>query len=134
MRILLLVFLIFFASCTVRTGVQKELSGSDSLVVNFFDTQTYEISKTVTTTEKKAINELSRFVDGKELGLKSCNYDGFLLFFKSDSMIANVGFHYNHDSCQVFVIKKDHNSFDVRSMSKKAADFMKSLAEGRSWY
>ncbi len=52
-------------SCNESSEIRKQLSGSDSLEINFNEPGTNNIAKTVTATEAKAIKKLAGFVDSK---------------------------------------------------------------------
>jgi catabolite regulation protein CreA len=132
--ILVLATVITLASCG-GTGsvVSKQLSGSDSLVINFNIPQTNNIAKAVTTTQSKAIKKLSSYVDGKSTEAYKCGYDGNLLFYKKGTLIGDAAFNYSGDGCHHFIMQiKDE--LVPTSMSNEAADFLKSLAEGKDWY
>ena len=73
----------------------KQLSGSDSLVINFNTPQTDNIEKTMTTTESKAIKKLMNYVDGKTAGAYKCGYDGNLMFYKKRILLGDVSFNYS---------------------------------------
>jgi len=91
MKLFLFVALILcFVSCSEKSATGKQLTGSDSLVINFNEPQTNNIAKTVTTTENKAIEKLAGFVDGKTSEAYKCGYDGNLLFYKKGKIAALV--------------------------------------------
>jgi catabolite regulation protein CreA len=132
--ILLLATVITLSSCG-GTGsvVSKQLSGSDSLVINFNIPQTNNIGKTVTTAESKAIKKLSNYVDSKTTEAYKCGYDGNLLFYKKGVLVGDVAFNYSGDGCHHFIMMiKDELA--PTAMSNEAADFLKSLGEGKGWY
>jgi hypothetical protein len=134
MRILfLLITVITLASCGGGSAVSKQLSGSDSLVINFNTPQSNTIEKTMTTTESKAIKKLTHYVDGKKGEVYKCGYDGNLLFYKKGILVGDVSFNYSGDGCHHFMmLVKDELA--PTTMSNEAADFLKSLAEGKGWY
>ena len=111
----------------------KQLSASDSLVINFNVPQTNNIEKTVTTTEKKAIKKLAGYVDGKSTENYKCGYDGTLMFYKQGVLVNDVSFNYSGEGCRHFIMKVDDH-LAATTMSNEAADFLKSLAEGKGWY
>lgn len=114
-----------------KTG--KQLSGSDSLVINFNTPQTNTIAKTTTTTEKKAIKKLARFVDSKKTEAYKCGYDGNMMFYKDGKLTGDVSFNYSGDGCHHFIMMTGDELLPT-SMSNEAADFLKSMAEGKNWY
>lgn len=131
----LLVFSCIFSilSCSQNTAVSKKLSGCDSLVINFNDLQTGSTTRTVNTTSKQAINRLSEFVSARETELFKCGYDGNMLFFEKGKMVSDVSFNYSLEDCRHFMLVADEKLTSTK-MSNEAADFLKSLAEGKNVY
>lgn len=126
--------IVLLASCGGSgSAVSKQLSGSDSLVINFNTPQSNTIAKTMNTTEDKAIKKLIRFTDGKPAEAYKCGYDGNLMFYKKGTLVGDVSFNYSGDGCHHFMmsIKDD---LTPTTMSNEAADFLKSLGEGKGWY
>lgn len=85
------------------------------------------------TTEDKAIKKLIRFTDGKAGEAYKCGYDGNLLFYKKGTLIGDVSFNYSGDGCHHFLQLVD-DKLSPTEMSNEAADFLKSLAEGKGWF
>lgn len=135
MRIVLfLAIVITLASCGGSgSAVSKQLSGSDSLVINFNIPQTDSNAKTMTTTESKAIKKLLNYVDGKAGEAYKCGYDGNLMFYKNGTLAGDVSFNYSGDDCHHFIMLIG-DKLTPTAMSNEAADFLKSLAAGNSWY
>jgi hypothetical protein len=135
MRItLLLTIIIFLTSCgSSDKGVSKQISGSDSLVINFTAPQSDSVIKSVTTADKKAIDKITRFVDGKEAEEFKCGYNGSLLFFSKEKLLSEVNFNYTEAGCSHFLLSIDRKLVST-VMSNEAIDFLKSLAEGKDWY
>ena len=134
MKLFLFVALILcFVSCSEKSATGKQLTGSDSLVINFNEPQKKKKKKTVTTTENKAIEKLAGFVDGKTSEAYKCGYDGNLLFYKKGKIAADVSFNYSGDGCRHF-IQDINGELSSTGMNNEAADFLKSLAEGKDWY
>ena len=129
----ILALLIFLSACSDNSAVSKQLSGSDSLVINFNTPQTNNIEKTMTTTESKAIKKLILYADGKTTKAYKCGYDGNLLFYKKGVLLGDVSFNYSGDGCHHFIMLVN-DELAPTAMSNEAADFLKSLAEGRGWY
>ena len=121
------------ASCGNKTGISKELSGSDSLVVMFNAPGSDSITGMVSTTEKKAIRKLAGFLDGKKSELYKCGYDGNLVFYKDGQEIMAAVFKFSEEGCRHFVFNMD-DTLTSTSMSHEAADFLRSLQQGRNWY
>ena len=133
---------IFFLVCTIAiitscsnsgSAVGKQLSGCDSLVVNFTAPQSDSVIKSVITTEEKAIDKLRHFADGKEAAEFKCGYNGHLLFYSKGKLISNVSFNYSDEGCKHFILTVNEKLVTT-TMSNEAADFLKSLAEGKDWY
>ena len=132
--ILLLAVVIILASCGGSgSAISKQLSGSDSLVINFNTPQTNNIEKTMTTTESKAIKKLILYADGKTTEAYKCGYDGNLMFYKKGILVGDVSFNYSGDGCHHFIMLVN-DELTPTTMSNEAANFLKSLAEGKGWY
>ncbi len=115
------------------SAISKQLSGSDSLVINFNTPQSNTIAKTMSTTDDKAIQKLIRFTDGKAGEAYKCGYDGNLMFYKKGNLVGDVSFNYSGDGCHHFIMSiKDE--LTSTTMSNEAADFLKSLGEGKGRY
>ena len=126
--------LAILASCSNSgSAVGKQLSGCDSLVINFTAAQSDAVIKSVATTEEKAIIKLTRFVDGKEAAEFKCGYNGHLLFYSKGKLISNVSFNYADDGCKHYILTVNEKLVTT-TMSNEAADFLKSLEEGNNWY
>ncbi|HEX7847544.1 MAG TPA: hypothetical protein VF476_17210 [Chitinophagaceae bacterium] len=132
MRYLLIAIAFILFSCK-QSAISKQLSGSDSLVLQFNHPQSNMIAKTVTTTETSAIRRLAQFVDGKGSTLFKCGYDGNMIFFSKGEQKGDISFQYSIDSCRHFVFDMD-GELKAARMNNEAADFLKSLAEGRNAY
>jgi hypothetical protein len=131
---LLFILLAGIYSCTgTDPSAGKQLSGSDSLVINFNKPQSNMIEKTNYTTDKNAISKMARFVDGKKAEAYKCGYDGNLLFYKDGELLGDVSFNYSGEGCHHFIMKLGEELIPT-AMSDEAADFLKSMAEGRNWY
>ena len=127
-------FLIIVISCSGSgSAVSKQLSGSDSLVINFNTPQSNTIAKTLSTTEDKAIKKIIRFTDGKAGEAYKCGYDGNLMFYKKGALVGDVSFNYSGDGCHHFIMLLN-DKLTPTAMSNEAADFLKSLSEGKGWY
>lgn len=127
----LIILIILFASCSGKSGISKQIDGSDSLVIHFNAPHTNNIIKSVTTTETNAIKKLIHFTDGKYFRIVKCGYDGNLLFYKKGNLSGDISFNYTTDSCRHFIFLID-KKLTATTMSNEAADFLKSLAEGNS--
>ena len=134
MKTLVTVFTVcLLIACGNKSAVSKQLSVTDSLVINFNAPQTDSIVSTVTTTEVKAIKKLTGFVDGKTSEAYKCGYDGNIMFYKKGVLQGDISFNYSGEGCKHFLqMVKDELAPTV--MSNEAADFLKNLAEGKNWY
>jgi hypothetical protein len=133
MQIFFIVSILLLTSCTDNNTVSKQLSGSDSLVINFNIPQTDSIAKTMTTTEISAIKKMMKYVGGKTSEAYKCGYDGNLMFYKKGVLAGDIAFNYSGEGCQHF-IQIAGDKLSPTAMSTEAANFLKSLAEGKSWY
>jgi len=102
-------------------------------VISFNYPNTDSVVQTVNTTERKAIRRLLQFVDSKETEQYKCGYDGTMTFFIQGKLVLPVVFKYSEEGCRHFLLDDD-NKLRSTKMSNEAADFLKSLAEGRNWY
>ena len=128
------VVLVLLVSCSGGgSSISKQLAGSDSLVINFNSPGSNTIDKTVTTTDATAIKKIANYVNSKTTEAYKCGYDGNLLFYKKGILTGDVSFNYSGDGCQHFIMTVD-DKLSPTSMSNEAADFLKSLAEGKEWY
>lgn len=128
MKFLVLVTAVLvFYSCNNQSDIGKKLSSGDSLVIDFTDTITGAISKTVAATDVNAINKLSRFIDGKESEIFKCGYDGNLRFYSKGAIKGEVSFKYTNPGCRHFLFE-ENGKLSATQMSNEAADFLKDLA------
>lgn len=121
------------AGCGKGSATSQALAGCDSVVITFNIPNGDSVVNRVSTTEKNAIKKLAAYLEGKELKQQDCGFDGNLTFFKSGEAILPVVFQYNTDSCRRFLFSLEGKTISTK-MSNDAADFLKSLAEGRDWY
>ena len=130
--LLLILFMTAIVSCG-PTGLAKKYSGCDSLVITFNRPGTDSVVNIVTTTEKKAIRKLLGYMDGKEKGRDSCAFDGNMSFYIQGQLVLPAVFKYRAANCREFLFEQD-NKMQCRKLSNEAADFLKSLEEGRNFY
>ncbi|MBI5859120.1 MAG: hypothetical protein HZB42_15910 [Sphingobacteriales bacterium] len=134
MRTVFYVILILLcASCGNKSAISKKLSGCDSLVITFNAPNSDSIINMVSTAEKKAINKLSGFLNGKAAEQYKCGYDGNMIFYKKGQQVMPVVFKYSEDGCRHFLFDMDNKLTSIR-MSNEAADFLESLSTGKAWY
>src|SRR5687768_13534158 len=128
-----ILIVLFGASCGNKSAINKKLSGCDSLVITFNAPNSDSIMSMVNTTEKKAIRKLAGFLDGEKSEISDCGYDGNMIFYKDGQQVMPVVFKFSEEACRYFLFDADGKSSST-SMSNEAADFLRSLKEGRSWY
>jgi hypothetical protein len=58
---------VLFSSCQ-HSAIKQNFSSADSLVIHFKDEQAGVVTKTVQTTESKAISRMIEFIDSKRNG------------------------------------------------------------------
>lgn len=131
-KLLLLLIIGALTSCN-SSAVQKKLKGCDSLVVTFNVANTDSVFKTVSTTDTKAIQKLSRFMSGKKTELYKCGYDGNMAFFRNGQQVLPVVFKYSEEGCRHFLFDLDNKVISC-AMSNEAVDFLQSLSQEKSWY
>lgn len=135
MRYLPFLLGIFLFSCSSpKSELVQSLEGTDSLVINFNQPGTDNIEHTMSTTEQKAINEISGFLNGQKEASGKCALDGDLQFFQKGTLIGNIVFSYSVDSCRQFYVVEKDGSFNSIPMSNKAKDLLSSLQQGKDWY
>jgi hypothetical protein len=125
--------LLLFTSCGSKSAIENKLSGADSLVITFNIPDTDSVINIVSTTEAKAINKLSGFLNGKETTQSKCGFDGNIKFFKTGQQLLPVVFKYSETGCRFFMYDLDNKVMNV-AMGNEAAGFLKNLAEGKASY
>ena len=114
------------AACTGNQDVSGKLSGSDSLVINFYEPGTTTVVQTVATTEAAAIRRLTEFVSAKETEIFKCGYDGNLLFFEKGNQVSDVSFKFSDETCRHFLMDIK-GKLVATTMSAAAANFLSDL-------
>jgi len=125
--------MVFIIAGCKNSAVEKKLSGSDSLVITFNVPNSDSIIKTVTTTERNAINKVVDFIDGKSAKELKCGYDGNLIFFSKGQTVLPIVFKYKDKDCRHFLFELDGKLMSIK-MNNEAADFLESLEEGKIFY
>ncbi len=123
MRCIPLLFLLILAACSGNSEVSSKLSGTDSLVINFYEPGTTQIVQTVATAEASAIRRLTEFVSARETEIFKCGYDGNLLFFERGKQISDVSFKFSDEACRHFLMDVK-GKLVATTMSSAAADFL----------
>ena len=134
MKIVILLCLIGFSfgSCK-QSAVKQSFSSADSLVIHFKNEQAGEITKTVQTTEAKAIRRMIEFIDRKESELFKCGYDGKMFFYSKGQRIQEVDFKMKDEACNHFAFLLNEKLVSTR-MSNEAVDFLDALEKGLPIY
>ena len=127
MRLPALLFIIFISSCTGNSEVTRQLSGTDSLVINYFAPNSQDIVKSVSTADADAIRRVTEFVSMPETELYKCGYDGSLLFFEKGNQISDVAFKFSDETCRHFVLVIE-GELVATKMNAQGAAFLKDLA------
>ena len=115
-----------------NSEVSKKLAGSDSLVIDFKDLSSGEVTRSVVTTEPTAIKKIRQFVAGKSTEEYKCGYNGNLIFFEKGHLVSDVSFNYAK-GCAQFVLTSGEKVISTK-MSNEAADFLTGLEQGKDWY
>ena len=132
MKIFFFAGLIIVTSCGGSVA-SKKLAVADSLVITFNVPNSDSVIKTVSTTEKKAIQKFISLVDGKEGELYKCGYDGNMVFYSKGEIVLPVIFKYTEDGCRHFLFDMDNKVMSTE-MTIEGAELLKSLVEGKEWY
>lgn len=128
-----LAILFIHTSCKQQSSFGKKLTDSDSLVIQFTDSISGNVIKSMQATDPKAIEKLSRFVDAKQAEVYKCGYNGTMKFYKKGTLNGDVSFHYSNPDCRHFLYSEADQLVSTK-MSNEAADFLKGMAEGRTTY
>ena len=127
----LLISSIFLVSCSNSSN--NPLASSDSLAIQFKSIQSGEVIKMVSTRDEKAIRKLADFINSKADKEYKCSYDGMLSFYSNGMPVGHISFNYSQQGCHHFS-QTQGDTIKTTKMSNEAADFLKGLAEGKSWY
>ena len=127
MRLLPLLFVLFISACSGNSEVSQKLSGTDSLIINFFAPNSQNIIKSVATADADAIRRVTEFVSTPETELYKCGYDGSLQFFEDGKQITDVGFKYSDEACRHFLLDIK-GELKATKMNAQGAEFLRDLA------
>ena len=116
-------------SCNNSQLVSK-LEDSDSIAVRFNQPGTDSIIKVVEATEPHAIQKMLQFADGKKSEQYKCGYDGNIMFYKKGSLAGDISFNFSVEGCHHFIHQAD-GKLTATKMNNEAADFLKTLADGK---
>jgi hypothetical protein len=132
MRLSICTLLILITGCT-QSGVRQSFSSADSLVIYFKDERAGLVTKTVQTTESKAISRMIDFIDARETEAFKCGYDGKMFFFNKGKPMQEVDFKMTNDSCDHFSFLLNNKLMYTR-MNNEAVDFLDALEKGLPAY
>lgn len=124
--------ILMMASCK-ESAIRQNFSSADSLVIHFKDEQAGVVTKTVQTTEKKAISRLIDFIEAPESEHFKCGYDGKMFFYRDHKRIGEVDFMKGDDSCRHFSFLSEGRLMSTR-MNNEARDFLNALEQGLPTY
>lgn len=130
--ILLLLPLLFIFGCKPSL-VKQSFSSADSLVIHFKNEQQGVVTKTVQTTDTKAISRVIEFIDGKTTDQLQCNYDGKMFFFSEGKQIQEVDFNMTEKACTQFSLLINGKLISTK-MNPQAIDFFNAQQKGLLFY
>lgn len=133
MKQFLFIIILFTGASCKNSDIKKSFSGADSLIIHFKDEQAGTVPKSAEATDFKAIKRVTGFIDASASEDYKCGYDGKIFFFSKGEQLQEVDFMMNDKACRHFSFLLDGNLVNTK-MSNEAADFLKSLAEGKGWY
>ena len=119
-------------SCN-STSIKQSFSSADSLVIHFKNEQSKKVTKTIQTTEAKAIRRVIEFMDVKETTLYNCGYDGKMFFYSKGEKIQEVDFKMKDETCNHFAFLLNDKLVSTK-MSSEAVDFFDALEKGMPYY
>ena len=123
---------VLFSSCQ-HSAIKQNFSSADSLVIHFKDEQAGIVTKTVQTTESKAMGRMIEFIDTKETEQFKCGYDGKMFFYHNGQEIQEVDFKMKNDSCNHFAFLLNGKLMKTK-MNSEAVDFLDALEKGMPYY
>ena len=128
----LLPLLLVITACG-NSAVKNKLSGTDSVVIQYYHPGTDSVSKTINTIQKSAINKLINFTASKETKDFKCMSDANMIFYKNNQVLLPVVFNFRNKECRHFLMEIDGKLLSTR-LSGEATDFFTSLDEGSPYY
>jgi hypothetical protein len=118
-------------SCNSSTSaISEHLKNADSVVINLRSTSTTDTAtKMFNTKDKKALQKLTHYLNGKTANNYQCNYDGKMIFYAGQQELQTVDFNYSNSQCRHFTYTIKGEAMEVR-MNDEGADFFNALATG----
>ena len=132
-NLILIIFSILILGSCRQSPVKQSFSSADSLVIYFKNEQVGIVTKTVQTTETKAIKRIIEFMDAKETEQFKCGDDGKMFFYSKGQKIQEVDFRMIDPACQHFAFLLNGKLTSTR-MSNEAVDFFDALEKGMPYY
>lgn len=129
---LLLLTGLFSFSC-IQSPIKQSFSKADSLVIHFKNEQEAVVTKTIQTTETKAIKKIVKFIDGKTTEEFNCGFDGKMFFYNNGQRIQEVDFNMQDETCIHFVLLLNGKIIRTK-MNPEAVDFFTALEKGLPFY
>lgn len=130
---LLYLFPLILLSGCGSSVIRQSFSAADSLVIHFKNEQEGVVTKTVQTSEEKAISRVIKFMDAKETEQFKCGYDGKMFFYSEGQKIQEVDFKISDENCNHFSFLLNNKLMGTK-MSKEAVDFFEALEKGMPYY
>jgi len=132
-KILPVLIMIMVVTACKQSAIKQAFSSADSLVIHFKDEQAGIVTKTVQTTESKAMGRMIEFIDTKETEQFKCGYDGKMFFYHNGQEIQEVDFKMKNDSCNHFAFLLSGKLMKTK-MNSEAVDFLDALEKGLPTY
>lgn len=106
----LLIGCVIFAGCddSIESGLNKQIAGTDSIKVYYFDEKTGATKSVITISDKNDIRSIISSITDESAAEYKCGYNGQLEFYQTDSIIFSPEFNYMEDCPHyVFMYKKN---------------------------
>ncbi len=134
-----LVIILFMAaacfSCnSMPSAISEQLKDADSLVIHIRSTSpTDTAAKLFNTKDKRALEKMTHYLNGKAAENHQCNYDGNMVFYAGQQQLQSVDFNYRDQQCRHFAYTLNGEAMQVR-MSNEGAAFFNALETGSDHY
>jgi len=102
-------------------------------VIHFKNEKENRITKTVQTTDSKAIRRILEFIDNQPTDSAACGFDGKMFFYRQRERIQEVDFNIKDSRCSRFSLILDGQLISTK-LSGEAADFLGALERGDLFY
>jgi hypothetical protein len=126
----LALLLLAMASCT--SPFQKQLNTADELTIHFYSSARADsVIKILRTNNKKAIEQLSSYIDTKQIKAPGCGHDGDIIFYQGTRVLQVVDFNLLQTNCRHFAFEANGKQFTT-SINSEGADFLMALWAGKT--